>query len=174
MKKDYIEFQNRSSPRAYFLSFRSYGTWLHGDERLSMDRKNFNRFGQGKISANARLEQKELTNLKNKPFIFNAQVREIIRQAICEVCDFRKYYLIALNVRTNHVHCVVSAAAKPELILNSFKSYATRRLRDKIQLSNAIKIWSRHGSTRYLWTEEQIGAAVDYVLNGQGDNLPNF
>ena len=174
MKKDYIEFQDRSFPKAYFLSFRGYGTWLHGDERLSVDRMLFNRFGGDKISANAELKHKELSSLKSKPLIFDFKIRKVIKQAICEVCEFRKYSLIALNVRTNHVHCVVSGAAKPELIMNSFKCYATRRLREKLQLPSEIKVWSRHGSTRYLWTDEQVERAVDYVINGQGNDLTNF
>ena len=174
MKSDYIEFQDRNHPKAYFLSFRGYGTWLHGDVRLSVDRKNFNRFGEGRISANAALKEKESSNLKNRPFIFEAKTREVIKSAIREVCDFRNYQLIALNIRTNHVHCVVTGQAKPELIMNSFKSYATRNLRSKLNLSAEVKVWSRHGSTLYLWTEKQIETAVDYVVNGQGDNLPDF
>src|SRR2546426_7242807 len=33
MKRDYIDFQDRSSPIGYLITFRCYGTWLHGDER---------------------------------------------------------------------------------------------------------------------------------------------
>jgi REP element-mobilizing transposase RayT len=173
MGKDYIQFQDRSFPLAYFLSFRGYGTWLHGDERMSMDRKNFQSYGSAKIPVNASLEKRELSNLKNEPFVFDSLKRETIKAAIQEVCEHRNYHLIALNVRTNHVHCG-GGNAKPELIMNAFKAYATRRLREKLQIPKDIKIWSRHGSTRYLWTEEQIEAAVDYVANGQGDNLPDF
>ena len=173
MTKDYIEFQDRSVPKAYFLSFRGYGTWLHGDERLSMDRKEFNKFGQGKIAPNIKLKQTEINGLKNSPFTFTGEMREIIRASIEEVCSFRKYRLIAINVRSNHVHCVVAGAAQPELIMNSFKSYATRHLKEKILLPDGVKIWSRHGSTKYLWTDEQIANAIFYVLNGQGDESPN-
>src|SRR5688572_5367806 len=108
MRKDHVEFQNRSIPLAYFISFRSYGTWLHGDARLSMDRKNYNIFGTEKIPANAELYNKELSELKNAPFEFDCQSRSLIQDAIREVCDFRGYHLIALSVQTNHVHCVVS------------------------------------------------------------------
>jgi len=33
-------WNNTDTPLAYFISFRSYGTWLHGDERGSIDRFN--------------------------------------------------------------------------------------------------------------------------------------
>lgn len=32
------------TPLAYLITFRTYGTWLHGDERGSVD-KNHNKFG---------------------------------------------------------------------------------------------------------------------------------
>jgi REP element-mobilizing transposase RayT len=174
MKRDYIEFQDRSEPLAFFLSFRGYGTWLHGDERFSMDRKQFNTYGGDKMPSNIELQKKEYSNLKNEPFLFDGNRRMVIEKAIREVCKFRGYQLIALNIRTNHVHCVVKGAVAPELILNSFKSYATRHLRNELEISKEIRVWSRHGSTRYLWTDEQIEFAVDYVINGQGDELPDF
>ena len=30
------------------------------------------------------------------------------------------------------------------------------------------------GSKRYLWNERSVKQAIDYVLYGQGDELPNF
>ena len=57
MKRDYIEFHDRSVALAYLISFRCYGTWLHGDERGSVGRRTSNIFGQPKIKANAKLRQ---------------------------------------------------------------------------------------------------------------------
>ena len=53
--------------------------------------------------------------------------------------------------------------------METFKAYATRRLRETGLLSGDIKPWARHGSTPCLWTEEAVEKAIDYVLNGQGD-----
>jgi hypothetical protein len=86
----------------------------------------------------------------------------------------RKYYVRAANVRTNHAHTVVSVACKPEPILEAFKSYATRASRNAGPLSNGLKPWARHGSTIYLSKERQVEKAVEYVLLGQGDELPSF
>ena len=170
--KDYIEFQDRSEPLAYFISFRCYGTWLHGDERGAMDRGKFNTFGASKMPVNPNLKEKEVSALKSKPFFLNEHCRPIVENAVREVCQFRGYNLFAVQARTNHVHCVVSANVKPELIMNSFKSYATRHLRTAKLIDVNCKIWSRHGSTRYLWAERHIEIAIDYVMNGQGDELP--
>ena len=73
------------------------------------------------------------------------------------------------EVRTNHVHSVVAASCKPEHVMDSFKAYATRQLREARLMGPDIKIWARHGGTPYLWTEEQVERAIDYVINGQGE-----
>jgi REP element-mobilizing transposase RayT len=75
--------------------------------------------------------------------------------------------LRAVNVRTNHVHSVVSALTNPESILNAFKAYSTRALRAVGLISLNIKPWSRHGSTVYLWKEKDVEKAVEYVTLGQ-------
>jgi len=86
---------------------------------------------------------------------------------------FVKFVIIeatdAVNARTNHVHSVVGAGHKPEAVMNSFKSYATRKLREAKLISDEVKPWARHGSTPYLWTDDELQRAIDYVINGQGD-----
>jgi hypothetical protein len=34
--------------------------------------------------------------------------------------------------------------------------------------------WVDKGSRRNLWNEGSVERAIDYVLNGQGDDLPDF
>ena len=69
-------------------------------------------------------------------------------------------------MRSNHVHVVVSAELKPEKIMGTLKSCASRALNDAF--GNRRKRWSRHGSTRWLWEREHVTAAVAYVLQQQG------
>ena len=98
----------------------------------------------------------------------------MVEDAVREVCGHRKYALFALNARTNHVHSVISAACKPEPILDALKAYATRKLRRRGLISASTKPWVRHGSTRYLWKERHVEKAMNYVLYGQGDDPPDF
>jgi REP element-mobilizing transposase RayT len=85
-----------------------------------------------------------------------------------EVCKFKGVVLYAVNVRSNHVHVVVSAGIKPEKLMTAFKAYATRAMREAGVVSHSEKIWSRHGSTKYLWTDEQVETAIAYVKFEQG------
>ena len=168
-KRDYVEFQRRTEPLAFLITFRCYGTWLHGDERGSVDRKNFHRFGAPDMPANRKLAADEKHELRHAAITLSRVQRVVVEDAIRTVCEHRKYILRAVNARTNHVHSVVTASCKPEHVMESFKAYATRRLREIGLLGGDIKPWARHGSTPYLWTEEAVEKAIDYVINGQGD-----
>jgi REP element-mobilizing transposase RayT len=122
------------------------------------------------MPANERLREEEKSDLRQDPIILNTAQRVVVESAIREVCQYRHYGLLAVNARTNHIHSVVTASCKPEHIMDTFKAYATRRLREAGLLDRNIKPWARHGSTPYLWTEEAVERAIDYVIDGQGDD----
>jgi hypothetical protein len=44
---------------------------------------------------------------------------------------------------------------------------STRALREVGLLHASVKPWARHGSTIYLWKEQDVEKAVEYVLLGQ-------
>jgi REP element-mobilizing transposase RayT len=89
---------------------------------------------------------------------------------------FAKFAHIGLGIClppmcSNHVHVVVEATDAPEKIMNDLKSYASRRLNEtRIQQ----KRWSRHGSTRRLWKDDDVRSAVRYVIDEQGEAMAAF
>jgi REP element-mobilizing transposase RayT len=174
MKRDYIEFQDRNTAKGYLITFRCYGTWLHGDERGSVDRRHHSRYGSEKISPNPEMRATKSRMLKSAAYLLGPAERTVVEKAIRDVCRVRGYRLIAIHVRSNHVHVVVSHSGQPERMMDSFKAYATKALRAEGLIGSDVKPWSRHGSTRYLWTEEHVEIAADYVVNRQGEELPNF
>ncbi len=164
------DFDDNEFPLAYLITSRTYGTWLHGDERGSMDRKH-NLYGTRKIAPNPSFKRSDRQQLKHPPVNLDARQRQVVERAVREVCDKRHYILRAINVRTNHVHTVVTAAREPEAILEAFKAYSTRALRRARLLPLGVRPWARHGSTPYLWKERDVAKAIEYVLLGQGDEL---
>jgi len=166
-------WNNRDAPIAYFISFRTYGTWLHGDERGSTDRHN-NTHGSPKILLNDHWHKITSARLKRRPVRLNAARRKSIEKAVRETCQKRGWILFAINVRTNHVHIVVSAHSRPSITLNAFKANATRQMRADNCWLSADTPWADKGSERWLWTEKHLSAAIEYVVNGQGSDLPDF
>ena len=54
-------------------------------------------------------------------------------------------------------------------MITDFKAYATRAIKKNSNNQTKIrKYWSRHGSTKYLWTKGNLVSAIDYVKNKQG------
>ncbi|MEX2261585.1 MAG: transposase [Bryobacteraceae bacterium] len=100
--------------------------------------------------------------------------REAVLASLRERCSNRQWKLLAAHVRTNHVHMVVEAEVRPERIMNDLKSYASRRLNDLGLDEPARKRWARHGSTRWLWNREHVTAAIQYVVEEQGDRMAAF
>src|SRR5258707_12575432 len=137
-KPDYVDFQGRTKPLAFLITFRCYGTWLHGDERGSIDRRNFNRYGTPDMPGNTKLAKDEILELRHAAITLHKSQRFVVEDAIREVCEHRKYGLFEVNVRTNHVHSVVTASCKPEHVMDTFKAYATRRLREAGLLGHDI------------------------------------
>ena len=154
-------------PLAYFISFRTYGTWLHGDERGSVDRFH-NQYGTEFLLPDKDWQRQDERLLKHPPVVLTQDQRDSVECAIREACLSRQWFLRALNARTNHVHTVVSINTnRPELALNAFKAKATRQLRCDGLWQHEHSPWSDRGSKRYLWTELSVERAIDYVVNGQ-------
>ena len=161
-------------PLAYLISFRCYGTWLHGDERGSIDRFH-NRYRSPFIRPNKKWHEHNKQKLSGPAVRLDAGRRAAVEAAIRETCDVRQWLLRAVNVRTNHAHSVVSiGATKPERALNAFKAYATRKMRENGCWLSEHSPWADKGSKRRLWTQRSVERAIDYVINGQGDDLPDF
>ena len=97
--------------------------------------------------------------------------RLTVTEAIERTCTFRDWRLLAVNVRTNHVHVVLIAEAPVEKVLADIKAWATRALRERGLVSANEKVWALHGSTRYLTTDAAVELAVNYTLFEQGPGL---
>ena len=161
-------------PLGFLITFRCYGTWLHGDERGSVDREH-HRYKSPYAAPNQNRLKHNQNLLKNRPVLLSADQRASVKKAISDTCLHRKWRLHACNVRTNHVHSVVSIGTKkPELALNALKANATRQMREDGHWQSAHSPWVDRGSKRYLWTERSLSLAIEYVLFGQGDELPEF
>ena len=86
----------------------------------------------------------------------------------------RGWNLLAAHVRTNHVHVIVEAEVQPEKVMNDFKAYASRALNRLDGHEPGRRRWARHGSTRWLWRDQDVGEAIRYVVEQQGEPMAVF
>lgn len=151
---------------AYFLTWHTYGTWLHGDERGSVNRIQ-NIPGTPLVPPNPDVVATMSARMKQSPFVLHEEMRQVVATAIRDHAAIRRWSVIALNVRTNHVHVIVRPPTKhtADEIVQQFKSWGTRRLIAHGWATSETRVWVDHGSTRYLDSEESLKKAVEYVEN---------
>jgi REP element-mobilizing transposase RayT len=160
-------------PLAYFITFSCYGTWLHGGKETSVDRHH-NIPETEFLSSNQARQISAKKRMLETPYFLDKSQRHIVLDTIKEVCHYRDWILIAAHVRTNHVHLIVHAMLSPEKIMNTIKAYSSRRLNEYKLDDQRINRWTRHGSTRYLWREEEVQATIQYVVYEQGSPMAVF
>src|SRR5687768_3516191 len=95
--------------------------------------------------------------LKQPPVKLNARQRPVVDSAIRETCNIRHWNLWTVNVRTNHVHAVVSATKNPASVLSAMKANATRAMREWM---SDLSPWEFGGSKKYLWDDKQLSDAI--------------
>ena len=100
--------------------------------------------------------------------------RAVVLQAIEEVCRHRGWSLLAAHVRSNHVHVIADAEVPPEKVMNDFKAYASRALNRLGRDEPSRRRWARHGSTRWLWKDQDVRETIRYVVEEQGEAMAVF
>ncbi|MBN1795442.1 MAG: transposase [Sedimentisphaerales bacterium] len=148
---------------AYFITFTTYGSWLHGDKRDSIIRcGNDTKL----LSPNRSIESYQKGLMKHPPVFLDSKQRKIVLETVIEHCKIKKWKLWAVHVQDNHLHVIVSAEISAEKVMTQLKAWATRRLRENG--FNLPKVWTKHGSTRYLNSCETLQRKIEYVIYGQG------
>jgi REP element-mobilizing transposase RayT len=163
----HLENNDENPVLAYFITFRTYGTWLHGDRRGSVDRFH-NVYGTPRAPPNKLREKYMRSLMKRSPVRLNVRQRKVVERSIREACKSRKWILWAKNARTNHVHIVVTADCKGEKARTILKAEATRTLREQGCWNSNATPWADKGNVRKVRTHKQLIAAIDYVLYDQG------
>ena len=155
-------------PLAFFITFRTYGTWLHGDPRGSVDRFH-KRVGTPKLPPNRMRQQYEAGLLKRKPVRLTLKQREAAADGIREICKKRNWGLWAVNVRTNHAHVVVTASCHSKKVRAALKANATKVMREQGGWRDSHSPWADKGSRVKIETRRHLIAAIVYVLYDQGE-----
>jgi hypothetical protein len=154
----------------YLLSFSTYGTHLPGSQKDWVDAQHCLPNSPLRYHNPSR-ETYWKSRLSESPYLLDRETRSLVLDAILAVCAHRQWIAHAVHVRSTHVHAVVFGEVKPERMLADFKAYATRSIRSRSVAGGRSRHWAIHESTRYLWNETSVKAAIEYVLNGQGTRM---
>ena len=156
-------------PLAYFITFTTYGTWLHGNERGSVIRKEGSTV---LLPTQECLTHHEIHKLNSAPTLLSTSQRKIILDVIIKHCEIRNWKLFATHVRTNHVHIVVKSNKSIDQTAEEFKSWGTRILR-KDGLTNH-KVWTNGSSKKYIFKKAKLLEKIHYVVYEQGKPMQYY
>ncbi|MCI0629690.1 MAG: transposase [Phycisphaerales bacterium] len=148
-------------PLAYFISWTTKGSWLHGDPRGWVIQGI-----PGIQEPDPHTYELARSAMSDNEVVLEPVQRQIVSQTIGDHCRIRGWTLHALNPRTNHVHVVVTASSvPPETVMEQFKSWCSRRLNERA--GRKRKWWTEHGSTKWINDQTYFENAVKYVRDGQ-------
>ena len=159
-------------PLGYFLTWTTYGTWLPGDER-GWVRKS----GEFREPEPPR-EQAAMRLMTEPSLTLNVQQRRIVEDTVAAHCRIRGWTLHAVNARTQHVHVVVTAPGRdPEDVMDQLKAWCTRKLKERERSLGTLDAardnwWTQRGSRRWLNDADSLAAAIQYVMEEQGEPTP--
>src|SRR5438309_8626583 len=97
----------RSFPLAFHITFGTYGTRLHGDERGTVIRA-MNHAGEPIVDGCAEWERVERGRLKFEPRVFTRAQMVLVESLIPGVCERGGWELHACAAGPDHVHNVVT------------------------------------------------------------------
>jgi len=154
-------------PVGFLITWTCYGAWLHGTSRGSVDQEH-NAYGLPLAPVSVRRESAARKRLKHPAVRLAVGARRVVATTIDEHSRLRGWEVLAVNVRSNHVHVVVRfAGIAPETMMGQWKAWSSRRLREAGVIAPGRSVWTNHGSTRYIWRERDLEGAVGYVVEGQ-------
>src|SRR5688500_9446314 len=126
-----------SDSRSWLLTWRTYGTWLPGDERgfvgtvveAAGERIIRNVPGTPHESPAAGLEHFARSAMRAEAVLLQPQHAADVFSQLRETASVRDWELLAVAILTNHIHLVVRVEGDPDGadILRDFKCNAGRR-----------------------------------------------
>lgn len=167
----------------WLLTSTTYGTWLPGDQRGSVtsvrdarpgeakasSRREHDRFGEACEPAMPGIRSSAAGLLKGPVVWLTVDQAHTVISQLKETAEYRGWRLLVAAVMRNHFHVVIGSRedVDPRKVLNDLRAYSSRRLSRDFGRPASGKWWTRNGSRRWLFDEEAIYAAINYVLHKQ-------
>src|SRR5262249_25608994 len=153
------------SPMHYHIIWTTYGTWLPGDERGWMHK------GDPAVQPpNPELERACRARMSEAMVLLDATQQHVVATTIEAHCRHRGWTLLALAVKSNHVHVLVQADRAGDDVRDQLKAWCSRRLSDAAGLAQSQtktggrRHWFTEGAyVRRIESEEYLREAIAYV-----------
>jgi REP element-mobilizing transposase RayT len=154
---------------AYHITWTTYGTWLPGDDRGWIKTKRF-----GVQEPNAALERESRKKMAQQTVQLTLSQRTLVDETIRKHREIHGWLLHAVNVRSNHLHAVLTANCTGKEAMNQLKAWCSRKLSDAAGLDAPLgpktgrrRWFTEGGDPNAIEDEKYLENAIRYVLEGQ-------
>ena len=114
---------------AYHITFGTYGTRLHGDERGAVDR-TLNRPGDPIVGRNEHWQRIERARLNFPPVLLTHAERVCIESIVPSICLRGQWRHHASAAREDHVHALLTADSEGKAVRRWLKAWLGQALND--------------------------------------------
>jgi len=156
-------------PLAYFITFTTYGTWLHCDSRGSVI---IERHTPKQLIPSEHFYLHQQQQLKYPCVALDAVQRKIVLQTVISHCTIKNWRLYAAHIRSNHVDILAASDEKADKVMNELKAWATRKMRQAHY--TMPKVWTQHGSTQFVFTQSKLKEKARYIICEQGEKMEYY
>jgi len=137
------------------VTWTTYGTWLQGDKRGFVKKGKVLSGSKGLQQANDRRRTEDVVKLKKVE-------REVVRKAMLEEAVRIGEEILALSLRSNHVHVVIGEGGRSvEKVVSRLKSAAYYAMRER---GFKGRLWTRGYDKRFCFDERALKDRIAYVI----------
>ncbi len=159
------------SPLAYFLTFGTYGTRLHGGDRLTVDRQH-NVPGTPYVRKNQRRARWERGILRFEPVMLTREQQVFIEVEAPHVCERAAWGYHVAGAGPDHVHVLVSADADGAVVRRLLKRWLGEALTARWPLAPGQSWWAEGGSVKPVVTRDYFNRVLDYIARQRSTDSP--
>ena len=149
-------------PLAYHITWGTYGTRLHGDDRGTVDR-SMNQHGDPIIGLDSEWQRIETSLLRFPRRVLTRQQREFIEATIPDICVRGKWEFISTAAAADHVHNVLRAQADGKDVRKWLKRWVSEAPSERYPLETEQVWWAECGSVKWVWMQDYFDRVVNYV-----------
>ena len=151
-----------SRPIAYHITFGTYGTRLHGDERGTVDR-SMNCPGDPIIGADAGWWELERKRLRSHPVFLEPEQTAYAESVIPLVCARGGWEYHVGAAGPDHVHVLLTAEADGDAVRKWFKRWLGEAMWAKWPRAEGTTWWAEGGSVKWVWERDYFENVFDYL-----------
>jgi REP element-mobilizing transposase RayT len=149
-------------PIAYHITFGTYGTRLHGDERGTVDRAT-NRPGDPIIGSDPSWWARERNRLNFEPVELTDEQMRFAESVMPSICERGGWTFHTGAGGPDHIHALLTADAEGDAVRKWIKRWLGELMSHRWARPEGATWWAEGGSVKWVWEPSYSRNVFDYL-----------